>query len=130
MVLINRFGYFFDAKLCRIQWRRRWEARAKNPVSWRPVQKKSTSRVVCSQNDVLGFSFQRAYHMSGFSKAATLYLCFVTRLSKTRPISREQNSASKYNQREKNGTLKLYTRDHNILEDELLKVISRREPSL
>ena len=61
MVLINRFGQNFVQNYvefngggCGINVRQ-------NPVSWRPVQKKSASRDVCPRERL---SFRRAYHLT------------------------------------------------------------------
>ena len=69
-------------------------------------------------------------HMSRLGKAATFLLCFVTQLIFCWGYPRHQNSGNTSNFHEKNYTLLLNHHDRNILEGELLGVISRREPSL
>ena len=69
-------------------------------------------------------------HMSRLSKAGQNIGCIVTQLTHSLDYRREENSASKYNQ-----VLKIYIpivnhHDQSPFEGELLRVISRREPSL
>ena len=69
-------------------------------------------------------------HMSGFSKAGEKTACFAThgKICCTPSASKMKNIFS--NQNEKNYRALVNHHEQNIFEAELLKVISRRKPSL